>query len=88
MTEQGEQGIYVKFCFKLEHFSVETILMTHLGVTGDWQLHHDNAPAHAPCLLQRFLEKHQITQVTQPLYSPDFGKALKLLAFPKTKITF
>ena len=40
-----------------------------LWATGNWQLHHDNA--HASCLVQRFLAKHQISQVTQPPYSPD-----------------
>ena len=54
-----------------------------LWATGDWQLHHDNAPTHASRLVQRFLLKHQITQVTQPLYSPylapcDFWFFLKL----------
>ena len=34
--------------------------------TGDWQLHHNNTPAHASCLMQRYLVKEQITQVTQP----------------------
>ena len=57
---------------------------------GDWQLREDNVPAHALRLVQSFLVKHQITQVTQPRYSaiqPRFG-TLRLLAFPKTKITF
>ena len=53
-----------------------------LWAAGDWQLHHNNAPTHAsPRLMQSFLVKHQITQVTQPHYT------LQLLAFPKTKIT-
>ena len=42
-----------------------------LWATSDWQLHHDNAPAHAPHLMQSILVKHQITRVTQPHYSPD-----------------
>ena len=33
---------------------------------GNWQLHHNNTPAHASRLVQGFLAKHQITQVTQP----------------------
>ena len=36
-------------------------------VTGDWQLHH-LLMHHVLC---RVLAKHQITRVTQPLYSPD-----------------
>ena len=42
-----------------------------LWATGDWQLHHDNTSAHASLLVQRFLVKHQITQVTQPPNSTD-----------------
>ena len=42
-----------------------------LWATGDWQLHHDNTPSHASRLVQSSLVKHQITQVTQPPYSPD-----------------
>ena len=41
-----------------------------LWATGDWQLHQDNMPTHISHLLQSFLVKHGITQVTQPLYSP------------------
>ena len=44
---------------------------SQLWATGDWQLHHDNAPAHASCLVQNFLAKHGITQVTQAPCSPD-----------------
>ena len=58
-----------------------------LWATGDWQLHYDNATAHASCLFQSFLVKYHITQVTQPPIQPRFG-TLWLLAFPKTKITF
>ena len=39
--------------------------------SGDGQLHHDNMPPHASRLMQSILVKHQITQVTQPPYSPD-----------------
>ena len=42
-----------------------------LWATSDWQLHHDNAPAHAPHLMQSILVKPQITRVTQPHYSLD-----------------
>ena len=55
-----------------------------LWATGDWQLHHNKAPAPASCLLQRFLAKHQITQVTQPLYSPDLVPR-NFWLFPKLK---
>ena len=59
-----------------------------LWTTGDWQLHHNNTPLHASRLMQSFLVKHQVTQVTQPLYSPDLFGPLWLLALTKIKITF
>ena len=43
-----------------------------LWTTGDWQLHQGNTPTHASYLVQSFLVKHQVTQVTQPPYSLDF----------------
>ena len=55
-----------------------------LWATGDWQLHHNNAPAHASCLVQSFLVKHQITQVTQAPYSPDLVPC-NFWLFPKLK---
>ena len=85
MTERVEQRICIKFCIKLEHSSVETIRMTQLlWATGNWQLHHDNVPAHASRLMQSFLVKHQITLVTQPPYSPDLAPCGFWL-FPKRK---
>ena len=54
--------------------------------TGDWQLHHDNMPAHVSRLVQSVLAKHKSPRWLSPL-QPRFG-ALQLLAFPKTKITF
>ena len=54
----------------------------------DWQLHHNNIPTHASGLMQRFLFlfflKHQITQVTQPPYSPDLAPC-NFWLFPKLK---
>ena len=55
-----------------------------LWATGDWQLHQDNAPAHASRLVQSFLAKHQNTQVTKTLYSPDWVPCNSWL-FPKLK---
>ena len=54
---------------------------------GNWQLQHNNVPTHASRLLQRFLTKHQITQVTQPPLQLRFS-TWGLLAFPKAKINF
>ena len=44
----------------------------------------NNLTAHALCLMQRFLVKHQITQVTQTPYNPDFALC-DFLLFPKLK---
>ena len=74
MTERVEQRICIQFCVKLEHSSTETIGMIQKAPAvgnGDWQLHHDNVPAHASRLMQSFLAKHPIAQVIQPHYSPD-----------------
>ena len=60
------------------------IQKAELWATGDEQLHHDNASAHAACLKQNFLVKYQITQVTQPPYSPDLGPC-DFWLFPKLK---
>ena len=58
-----------------------------MDVTGDWQLHHNNGPAHASHLVQGFFgETSNHLGDSGPL-QPRFGN-LQLLAFPKTKITF
>ena len=54
-----------------------------LWATRDWQLHH-NTPAHASSLVQSFLVTHQVTQVTQPLYSPHLAHCYFCLC-PKLK---
>ena len=87
MPEQVEQQICTKFCIKLEHSSAEISWMSRrpqLWATGDWQLHHNSMPAHASHLMQSFLMKHQITQVTQPLYSPVLAPC-DFWLFPKLK---
>ena len=56
----------------------------HLWAARDWQLCHNNTPAHTSRLMQSFLVKHQITQVTQPHYSPDLTP-WDFCLFPKLK---
>ena len=56
-----------------------------LWATGDWQLHHSNTPAHASHHAEFFSKTSNHPGDLAPL-QPRFG-ALKLLAFPKTKIT-
>ena len=90
MTEWVEQTICITFCVKLKHPPQKLsgwFRKLQLQATGDWQLHHDNTPARASCLMQSFLTKHQITQMTQLCFSPDMAP-WQLLAFAKTRITF
>ena len=87
MTEWVEQWICIKFCVKLEHSSMETIWMTQKAAAmGNWWLAalSWNMPAHASHGSCRFLAKHQITQVTQPPYSPDLAPC-NFWLFPKLK---
>ena len=44
-----------------------------LWTAKNWQLHHDNAPAHSLHLIQIFLAKHGIPVVHQPPYSLDMA---------------
>ena len=55
-----------------------------LWATGDLQLHHNNMPAHASHLMQSYLVKHHMTQVTQPCYCPDLVPC-DFWLFPKLK---
>jgi hypothetical protein len=48
------------------------------------QLHHNNAPAHSTALVQAFLAKHHITQVSQPSYNSDLAPH-DFWLFPKLK---
>ena len=76
MTEWVEQGIWIRFCIKFEHSSAKTIQMIQkaAAVGNCWLVaSYNNPPIHASRLMQTFLMKHQITQVTQPSYSPDLA---------------
>ena len=55
--------------------------------SGDWLLHHDNAPAHTSNLVQQFLAKHKIVQLRQPSYSPDIAPCDFWIS-PKLKMAF
>jgi hypothetical protein len=39
----------------------------------NWQLHHDNAPAHSSHLIPAFLTKHSILPVCQASYTHDMA---------------
>ena len=84
-----EPRICTKFCVKLEHSSTEPMQWfkrPQLRATADWQLHHDNVPARASHLVQFFGGTWNHPDDSAPL-QPRFG-TLRLLASPKTKITF
>jgi transposase len=55
-----------------------------LWASRNWQLHHDNAPAHSSHLIQSFLVKHSIPVVRQAPYSPDMAPC-DFWLFPKLK---
>ena len=57
-----------------------------LWATRDGQLHYDNVPTHALCVMQFFGETSNHSEDSAPLQA-RFG-ALWLSAFPKPKITF
>jgi transposase len=57
-----------------------------LWASRNWQLHHDNAPAHSSQLIQSFLTKHGIAVVRQAPYSPDMASC-DFWLFPKLKRT-
>jgi hypothetical protein len=44
-----------------------------LWASCNWQLHHDNAPAHSSHLIQSFLATYAIPVVCQAPYSPDMA---------------
>ena len=87
MTELLEQRICIKFCLKLEYSSTKLFgwfRRLQLCATGDWQLHHDNAPTHASCVAQFFGETSNHPGDSAPL-QPSFG-ACDFWLFPKLKV--
>jgi hypothetical protein len=56
-----------------------------LWASGDWQLHHDNAPANSTAPMQAFFWQNITSPRCVSPLQPRFG-SLQLLAFPKAKI--
>jgi len=52
--------------------------------SGEWFLHHDNAPAHTALRVQQFLAKNNITVIPHPPYSPDLAPC-DFFLFPRMK---
>ena len=88
-TEWVESCICIKFCVKLKHFSTETIRMIQKAAAmGNWWLATSSQHTHSSITsCAEFFAKHQITQVTQPPYSPDLAPC-DFLFFPKLKSFF
>ena len=86
--EQVEQWICIKFCIKLEHSSAETIqVIQKSSAMGNWWLAASSQQWTHSCVSCRaFWQTSNPPGDSAPL-QPRFG-ALRLLAFPKTKITF
>ena len=52
--------------------------------SGNWILHHDNAPAHRAVTTNGFLAKHNILSLPHPPYSPDLAPC-NFFLFPQLK---
>ncbi|XP_067942994.1 protein GVQW3-like [Watersipora subatra] len=57
-----------------------------LWLSGDWYLHHDNAPAHTSLMVRQYLAKNKVTVLNHPPYSPDLAPC-DFYLFPKVKLT-
>ena len=90
MTERVEQWIYIKFCIKLEHSSMETFWMIQKAAAmGNWWLAASSQQRMHSCMMScaEFFGEISNHPGDSAILQPRFG-ALRLLAFPKTKITF
>ena len=53
--------------------------------SGEWFLHHDNAPAHTALSVQQFLVKNNMTVIPHPSFSPDLAPG-NFSLFPHMKV--
>ena len=89
-NEWVEQQIYITFCMKHEHSSMETIRMIQKATAmGNWWLEGSLWQHVHSCInpIQSFSAKHQITQVTQLPYNPYLAPC-NFWLFPKLKSPF
>ena len=90
MTEPVEQWICIKFSIKLEHSSMENIQMTQKAAAmGNWWLAASSRQYACSCITScaEFFSETSNHPGDSALLQPRFV-ALRLLTFPKTKITF
>ena len=59
---------------------------TDMWTGKNWQLHHDNAPAHSAHVIKGCLAKNSMALARQPPYSSDLTPC-DFWLFPKLKIT-
>jgi len=52
--------------------------------SGEWLLHHDNAPTHTALNVRQFLKKNGMTTASHPPYSPDLAPC-DFFLFPRMK---
>jgi hypothetical protein len=55
-----------------------------LNLAQDWNLHHDNAPAHKALFVKKFMAQKFITEMKPPSHSPHLDTN-NLWLFPKIK---
>ncbi|UYV60744.1 hypothetical protein LAZ67_1002091 [Cordylochernes scorpioides] len=53
-------------------------------ISGEWMLHHDNAPAHRALSVGDFLTKNSMLTMPHPPYSPDLAPN-NFFLFPRMK---
>jgi hypothetical protein len=52
--------------------------------SGDWFLHHDNAPAHTALSVQQFLAKNKMVIVSHPTTCPNL-LIMTFFLYPRVK---
>ena len=84
-----EQWICIYYCIKLEHSSVKTIrLIQKATAMGNWRLAASSQPYTSSCITSCIIFGETSNHPgDSALLQPRFG-TLRLLVFPKTKITF
>ena len=90
MTEWVDQRICIRFCIKLEHCSMDTIwIIQKATAMGNWWLAASSQQCTRSCITfhAEVFGKTSNHPVDAGPLQPRFG-ALRLLTFPKTKITF
>ena len=83
-----DQTINKKYCLKVLRRLCDAVgrKRPHMWTGRNWQLHHDNAPAHSTHVIKGFSTKNNMALVRQPPYAPDLAPC-DFCLFPKLKTT-